>query len=110
MGVGGPLPEHGIVTALADVRKGWRLPADSLPVVFADHAVARFGERLRPGLVREVGRAWRDGDEIATRTELRVLAAEASLLATMDPLPFGSMLACRQRIAAEADRFSGTGS
>ena len=39
-----------------------------------------------PLRVREVGRAWRDGDEGALRAELRALAAEAALLSQMEPL------------------------
>ena len=57
-------------------------------------SVAILAER-----VRAVGRAWRGGDETATRAELQALAAEATLLSRMDPLPLG-LLANRQRIAA----------
>ena len=35
---------------LDDLARGWKLPADNLPLVFAGHSVERFRERCRPGL------------------------------------------------------------
>ncbi len=51
--------------------------------------------------VKQVGRAWREGDVDAVRTELAVLGAEAILLSKMHPLPIGDPLTARQRIASE---------
>ncbi len=59
--------------------------------------------------VKQVGRAWREGDVDAVRTELAVLGAEAILLSRMHPLPLGSTLAARQKVASEKAR-SGRGS
>ena len=56
--------------------------------------------------VSQVGRAWREGDVDAVRMELAALGAEASLLSRMYPIPLGSMLAARQKVAAEKE---GTG-
>jgi hypothetical protein len=42
--------------------------------------------------VHAVGRAWQQGDEAAAREQLQVLAAEATLLSRMTPLPMPSTL------------------
>ena len=47
--------------------------------------------------VRQVGRAWAAEDETAARAELRMLSAEAGLLAAMEPLPIGATESRRQR-------------
>jgi hypothetical protein len=57
--------------------------------------------------VREVGRAWQVGDEPAVRAELRMLSAEAGLLASMEPLR-PQLLDRRLTISAERD-WSGRG-
>jgi hypothetical protein len=53
--------------------------------------------------VRQVGRAVRAQDEQAARAGLRDLANDCELLAMADPLPLGSSVPQRQRIAAESD-------
>ena len=53
--------------------------------------------------VRQVSRAWREGNVDAVRMELAALGAEASLLSRMYSLPLGSTLAVRQKVAAEKE-------
>ena len=49
--------------------------------------------------VRSVSRAWQRGDEAVAREQLQVLAAEATLLSRMTPLPMPSTLNARVRIS-----------
>ncbi len=36
--------------ALADLKAGWSLPGDCAAIMFSDHCVQRYGERVRPTL------------------------------------------------------------
>jgi hypothetical protein len=38
------------MNADADLARGWRLPGDSVPLIWTHHSVERFAERVRPGL------------------------------------------------------------
>jgi hypothetical protein len=58
------------MSALTDLKRGWELPASLTPVAVSNHALARFGERLRPGL---------DPDHL--RTEFCHLLAAAKVTA-----------------------------
>ncbi len=74
-----------------------RRPREPEPVV-ADRGASSMAMLVER--VRAVGRAWASGDESATKVELEALAAEAALLARMEPLPLPDGRVRRLRIAA----------
>ena len=53
--------------------------------------------------VHAVGHAWQQRDEAAAREQLQVLAAEATLLSRMTPLPMPSTLNSPVQVRAERD-------
>lgn len=59
------------MSALADLRRGWRLRGDGVAVQFSAHAVERFVERVRPSM-----------DEDHVREELSRLLATATVSRT----------------------------
>lgn len=38
------------MSALADIRRGWELPGDSLAVQYSPHSLKRYRDRIRPAL------------------------------------------------------------
>ncbi len=59
-------------SAAADLNRGWSsLPADSAAIVFSDHCVERYGERIRPSL-----------DDDRVRVELSRLLSTARITRT----------------------------
>jgi hypothetical protein len=54
------------MTALADIRAGWTLPADLVALKFSVHACDRYAQRIRPAL-----------DQPRVRVELSALLASA---------------------------------